>query len=242
MKSTSSILLAAAVVLLAMVSAACDKGKDKPQPGVKALAQMDIPILPVKPGDTWTYQTRLEIPEGVTSAGAAAVSTSHRRTRTYLGKVSAANGLPETDCFEVVIPGSPKEREFVEIHDDRVLMRGSMIMRPETTQPMWLATPVPFVIAGMRAGTAIPEFQAAEGGLTRKTQVIAREDITVPAGTYHCIQLLTTGNDGEIELRRNVWFAPGKGIVREEKTRYRRGQLLFRETQELLEFKSPGSI
>ena len=228
-------------LLSAFTLPSCDAGKDREKPTLsnedKAAVQGDIPILPVKPGDVWVYETRLEIPPDVTSAGAAAVDTKHRRTRTYLGKVSPAGGLPETDCFEVVVQGSPTEREFVEIHDDRILMRGSLIMRPETTQPMWLATPVPFVIAGMKPGTAIPEFKTAEGGLSRKTLVIAREEITVTAGNFRCIRLLTTGNDGDIELRRTIWFAPGKGIIREEKTRYRREKLIFRESQDLMELK-----
>ena len=59
----------------------------------------------------------------------------------------------------------------------------------------------------------------------------------VPAGTFNCHRLLTTGNDGEIELRKTLWFSPGNGIIREEKTRYRREKLLFRETQELIELK-----
>ncbi len=197
----------------------------------------DTPILPVSPGDTWTYEVNLEIPADVSSAGAAEVEAKHRRTRTYLGKISAAEGLPATDCFEVRVPGFPNEREFVEIREDRILMRGSMVMRPETTRPMWLETPVPFVIAGMKPGTAIPELKTAEGGLSRKTQVIARETIAVPAGSFPCIRLLTMGNDGELELRRTIWFSPGHGIIREEKARYRREQLIFRETHQLVELK-----
>ena len=194
-------------------------------------------ILPVNPGDQWIYNVSLEIPSGITSAGAGGVSTKYRRTRTYLGKKSAAEGLPEVDCFEVVVPGSPDEREFVEIHDDRILMRGSLIMRPETTKPMWLDPPVPFFQAGMIPGTRFPEVSAQGNAFSRNTENIAVEDITVPAGTFNCHRLLTTGNDGEIEMRKTVWFSPGNGIVREEKTRYRREKLLFRETQELIELK-----
>lgn len=229
--------------LLVLMLPACDSKKDKRAAGAAPLEEAarvaDTPILPVKPGDSWTYDARLEIPADVTSSGAAAVSTKHRRVRTYLGKKSAADGLPETDCFQVSVPGSPDEREFVEIHDDRILMRGSLIMRPETTQPMWLKTPVPFVIAGMKPGTAMPELKTTDGSLTRETKVIAREEITVPAGNFRCIRLLTTGNDGEIELRRTVWFAPGKGIIREEKARYRRDKLIYRETQDLAEIRMP---
>ena len=231
--------LPAAVAVLALTACKAEKKATEKTltPSEEAFRGNDIPVLPVKKGDAWIYEVKLEIPSDVTSEGAAAVSTSHRRTRTYLGKISAAEGLPETDCFEVTVPGAPSEREFVEIHDDRILMRGSLIMRPETTKPMWLETPVPFIIAGVKPGTSLPEIKTSNGALSRKTQIIAREDITVSAGKFSCIRILTTGNDGEIELRRTVWFAPGKGIIREEKTRYRREKLLYRESQELAELK-----
>ena len=217
--------------------ASCDSPSPSPpeaSAAERAEIAADTPILPVNPGDKWTYEVHLEIPEGITSPGAAAVTTRHGRVRTYLGKLSAATGLPETDCFEVEVPGSPREREFVEILPDRILMRGTVIMREETTRPMWLDPAVPFVIAGMKPGTSLPPLSTAGGALTRKTQVIAREEVTVPAGTFPCIRILVTGTDGELELRRTIWFSPGTGIVREEKTRYRGENVVFRETQELV--------
>lgn len=229
------LLVCPAVAVLGLTS--CDRsnkdGAVNAVPEAAVETRPDVPLLPVIQGDEWIYDVHLEIPEGVTSPGAAEVEGNHLRTRTYLGKVSAADGLPEVDCFEVVAPAAPVEREFVEIHDDRILMRGSLIMRPETTRPMWLDHPVPFVIAGMKTGTESPQIQAASGSLSRKTQVIAREDVTVPAGTFPSIRLLMSGSDGDLELRRTIWFAPGTGIVREEKTRYRFGKVIFRETQEL---------
>lgn len=231
MKTLELLATAAAAALLL---AACDASKKavRPEPAPEA-ARADIPILPASPGDVWIYDVRLEIPAGVTSPGAAEVDASHQRTRTYLGKISAAQGLPEVDCFEVVVPGAPAEREFVEISEDRILMRGSMIMRPETTRPVWFDHPVPFVVAGMKAGTESPQIQATGGSLSRKIQIIAREDVTVPAGRFPSIRLLMSGSDGDLELKRTIWFAPGTGIVREEKARYRLGKVIFRETQEL---------
>jgi hypothetical protein len=228
LRDHSTFLLAAAFCLISGVSA------QEP-----AAVRPDIPLLPVGKGDVWIYEVHLRIPEGITSPGAAEVDQTHLRTRTYLGKIAPAEGLPEVDCFEVIVPASPAEREFVEIHDDRILMRGSMIMRPETTRPMWLDHPVPFVIAGMKAGTESPRIQAG-GGLSRKTQVIAREDVTVPAGKFAAIRLLMSGRDGDVELRRTIWFSPGTGIVREEKIRYRLGKVIFRETQELKEVRRKG--
>ncbi len=181
----------------------------------------------------WKYAVHLEIPAGISSPGASEVDTDFERVRTYIGKIIPANGLPETDCFKVTVPGSPDEREFVEIRDDAILMRGSMIMRPDTTQPMWLKSPVPFVVAGMKPGTESPDIRAPGSSLFRKTRVVARENVKVPAGEFPAIRLLMTGTDGEIELRRTIWFTPGVGIVREEKTRYRDGRVILRENQVL---------
>ncbi|MEO8617618.1 MAG: hypothetical protein ABI600_20990 [Luteolibacter sp.] len=225
------------IVVSAFFSSACNSSKNtaRKAPGPAIAARQDTPILPAKKGDIWRYQVHLEIPPDVTAPGAAEVDETYLRTRTYLGKLVPAAGLPQIDCFEVIAPNAPAEREFVEIYDDRILMRGSMIMRPETTKPMWLDRAIPFVIAGMKAGTELPEFEAGGGGLTRKTQVVARESITVPAGTFPCIRILVTGKDGSLELRRTTWFSPGSGIIREEKTRYLKDKLLFRETQTLHE-------
>ena len=228
--------LPAICFLLGLLATSCDRSKktEAPIPADKSAAGQDIPLLRVKKGDSWNYEVHLEIPMGVSSPTAAEVDETFQRTRTYLGKISPANGLPEVDCFEVVVPGSPPEREFVEIRDDAILMRGSMIMRPDTTHPMWLNHPVPFVVAGMKAGTESPDINAPGGSLTRKTRVVARETIKVPAGEFPTIRLLMTGMDGELELRRTIWFAPGTGIVREEKTRYRANKVIFREFQDLV--------
>jgi len=193
----------------------------------------DIPLLPVGTGDAWHYQVRTRIPAGVTAPGSAEVDVSHERVRRFIGKIIPAEGLPEVDCFEVTNPGSPVEREFVEIHDDRILMRGSLIMRPEATQPLWLEPAVPFIIAGLRPGDKLPDVEAVGGSRTRATEVVAREEITVPAGTFQTIRLLMTGEDGRVELRRTLWFAPGHGLVREEKSRSLAGSLLLEETSEL---------
>ena len=230
--TSQTTLLIASSFFLAMPS--CNPPK-KTTPGAPSAGDIasDVPLLPIKKGDVWNYSVHLEIPADVTSPGASEVDEKFERVRTYIGKIVPVNGLPEVDCFEVAVPGSPVEREFVEIQDKVILMRGSMIMRPETTQPMWLDPPVPFVIAGRRSGDEFSDVQAPGGSLSRKTQVVGRETVKVPAGTFPSIRLLITGMDGELELRRTIWFAPGTGIVREEKSRYRRGKVIYREQQEL---------
>lgn len=196
----------------------------------------EIPLLPVKQGDVWRYQVKIEIPAGVASPEAPASITTHELTRTYIGKVKPLENKPEVDCFEVVIPGSPTERELVEIYEDRILMRGAIIITDGVAgQPQWLEPPVPFVLSNIRTGSAFPELSVAEGSRTRHSSVVGREDVTVPAGTFRAIRLLMTGKDGPLEMRRTIWFAPGIGIVRQEKARYVDEKVLLRETQELQE-------
>lgn len=231
-------------ILSALLLTDCDRAlKSKPSPATVAAdaAAKDIPLLPIKKGDTWNYDVHLEIPAGMSSSEAPAVDLKHPLTRVYLGKVVPGKGLPETDCFEVTVPSSPVEREFVEIYDDRILMRGSLLMSDPNSQPTWLQKPIPFVIAGMKAGTESVQFKAAAEELTRQIQVVAREDVTVPAGKFPCIRLLMSGMNGQVELRKTTWFSPGVGIVREEKARYYGDKLVFHETQELTATTVKGS-
>ena len=205
----------------------------EPNAASKISSNSDVPLLPVKKGDRWIYDVRLEIPSGVTSSGAAAVEKKFVRTRTYVGKVVPSKGLPEVDCFEVTVPGSPTELEYVDLLEDRILMRGSHTLRDEETKPMFFESPIPLISADMKPGTESPEIRTAEGSMFRKIKVVARESVDVPAGKYQSIRLLMTGTDGGIELRRTIWFSPGVGIVKEEKSRYRGEKLLFREEHSL---------
>jgi hypothetical protein len=221
-------------VLWMLAGAACERPDEAAAVGLRAsLSVRDTPLLSAAAGDRWIYQVDLRIPAGATSPGSAEIEQRYERVRRYLGKVSPAKGLPAVDCFEIAVPGFPIEREFVEIHPKAILMRGTLILREETTLPMWLSQPVPFVTAGLMVGDELPAVSAPDGNLFRRTRVVAREEITVPAGRFSTVRLLITGRDGDVELRRTVWFSPGNGIVREEKSRSRDGRLIFHEDQQL---------
>lgn len=217
--------------------AAAEKPIDKAEGMLKAA---DTPILPLVAGDFWKYKVRVEVPPGVTSEGSAAIDIDQEKTRVFKGKVPVAEGLPEVDAFDVTVPGQPVERELVEIHDDKVLMRGSTQPEVAGAKPIWLDPPVPFVTAGLRAGQMVASLGVQEGARKRGLKVVAREKVTVPAGEYQAIRLLMTGNDGEFEVRRTTWFVPRVGIVKEEKARYAKDKLLFRETTELIQTNVTG--
>ncbi|MFD2257761.1 hypothetical protein ACFSSA_13855 [Luteolibacter algae] len=239
----STILLSSVTFLLLL---ACEKEKGDTEglaaksPVAQELKREDMPLLPLKKGDYWKYNISVEVPAGITSEGASAVELDQEKIRTYVGKVKVAENLPETDAFDVKMEGEPVQRELVEIGDDRVMMRGNTFPEMLDAKPMWLDPAIPFVIAGVRPGQEMTKLSAQDGARKRGIKVVAREKITVPAGEYKSIRLLMTGNDGKFELRRTIWFAPGIGIVKEEKTRYVGEKLIFRETTELRETSLKG--
>ncbi|MFT4175853.1 MAG: hypothetical protein QM627_04285 [Luteolibacter sp.] len=219
----------------ALGSVSCQKKSTSgaPKPPARSETQSDIPLLPITQGARWDYEVKIEIPADTPQTGTPSRSLTTTRTRVYLGKVSPGEEYPATDCFEVTTPGSPDEREFVEIHDDKILLRGALNLKTEEAKPLWYEQPIPFITAGIKAGDQLREFNLGSDHRTRKLEIIARESVTVPAGTFSCVRMLMSGKDGEFELRRTIWFSPGNGIVREEKVRYHKDKLILRETQEL---------
>lgn len=202
----------------------------------------DMPLMPVSVGDIWTYEARLRIPQGVTSPGSGAIDTKRTVTRRYLGKTRAAEGLPEVDCFEVSTTGFPSEREFVEIQEDRVFMRGSLVMRPESGRPLWLDQPILLVQAGMKPGDGVGKVIGGDGAILRTILTTARVPISINGRKHSAIEVSMVGRDGDLFLDRVLWFVPGVGIVREAKVRRRGGIVIFDETQDLLSAPGLGEV
>jgi hypothetical protein len=205
----------------------------------RAQRAKDTPLLSVQKGDTWVYAVKLNIPAGVNQQNPEEVNREYEMTRTYIGTHKPSPELKEAQCFDVVIPGSPTLKEFVEIRDEVISLLGSLV-ETEPVRLIWFQQPIPFLIAGMKPGTAFPEMKTETESIVRNTDVIAREDITVPAGTFSCIRLLTTGHDSGVDIRKSLWYAPQKGIIREEISRYVGDKLLYREIQELVRFTKGG--
>lgn len=194
-----------------------------------------MPILAVKVGDFWKYRVNVEVPAGITKADAPATSLELGKIRTFKGRVKVSEKHPEAEAFDVDVTGQPLERELVEIYGDRIMMRGTIRPNEINAKPFWMEPAVPFVFAGLRPGQELTRLGAMGGASKRVLKVVAREKITVPAGNFNAIRLLMTGNDGQFELHKTIWFVPKMGIVKEEKTRYSDGLLIFRETAELTE-------
>jgi hypothetical protein len=160
MKTPVCVILAASVAMFS----SCDKKSSEKEINAETtneatedLVESDTPLLPVKVGDYWKYQVSVEIPAGITSPGASGVETEMEKVRTYIGKVSLGNDLPDVDAFDVTVPGESLERELVEITDSAILLRGTAHPEILDSPAKWLDPPVPFVFAGMRAGNKMAE-------------------------------------------------------------------------------------
>lgn len=53
----------------------------------------------------------------------------------------------------------------------------------------------------------------------RATLVAAAEEVTVPAGTFRAVHVKIVSEYGGISHERELWFAPGTGVVRDERRR-----------------------
>jgi hypothetical protein len=212
--------------------------------GSAELIKSDTPLLPVSEGDTWNYTVTLQVPENAQSKGSPMISQSFERKRTYIGKVKPSGDRDATDCFEIEATGSPVEREFVEIENESVKMRGSEIVGVKEALPLWMEPAVLLVRAGVMTGESLPPIQIKDprtgAEVTRHIQIVGRETVKLAGREFATIRILMSGKDGKenpIELRRTIWFAPHYGIVKEEKSRYVDDGLMMKETIELKSMK-----
>lgn len=213
-----------------------------PQPEeVNRLAEEDIPVLPVAAGQRWLYLVTIENPQDSRSGGQT--QGKFERSRVYRGKIDPGNGKPPADCFEVSAAGAKTMREFVHIEAGEIRLLGQAEVEPGGGQksPIWFEHPIPFFRAGLSAGDSLPmTVLKKDKNLWRGTRVIGRETVTVPAGSFNVVRLQMFGVDGRVSLRKTYWFAPGKGIIREEKIREVEGKPVMVETDELISVEAAG--
>lgn len=210
-------------------------GKD---PADRLRHEADIPILEVKTGDTWRYRVTMVHYSDVRTD--EPVQAEFERTRVFVGPQPVlGESIP---CFEVRSEEGPVIREFVRIEKDRVLLRGQGLRAKDggTESATLFDPPVLFVRAGLSGGESLPVMELSKDPpVRRKIRVIGREEVRVPAGVFSdAIRLQIFGIDGAVGIRRTYWFAPGVGIVRDEKIRESEDKVLLREKHELI--AAPG--
>lgn len=208
----------------------------------------EIPILPITKGDSWVYEVKLQIAENKDDEPVLVDKEKFERKRVYLGKMKPPGDFPETDCFEIEAAGIAVEREYVDIKEDRILMRGAEIVGTKAV-PYWLNPGVIMVKAGVLAGESLPPIRIKDPNsdfeVSREIQIIGRETISLAGRDFATIRILMTGDDGRnvgLQMRRTIWFAPKYGIVKEEKNRYVNDRLMLKELVELKSFEIKSAV
>lgn len=197
------------------------------------------PILPAVVGQRWVYQVSAE----VLHSDGRKEKRSIERVRTFIGKVEVDRSGKKFDCFEITDGGAPVSRELAQIEPGRVLTCGSLSLANPNEKPILLKHPVPFVRRGLKGGEDLPEIRFTRAGqpdVYRKIRVVGPETVDVRAGRFETLKLRFTGKDGELGIRRLVWFAEGFGIVKEEKERFTSAGVLAREVHELTAIENAG--
>lgn len=226
------------LLLAVLVLASCEKESKKSQIQVplseadRKMREQDMPLLQASPGDQWVYTISSFVPAAAYPEAPEERKSSSQVTLTFMGKRKASPELPETSCFRTSSAHFPDVLEFIDARDEVILMCGSLL-QSEKPSLSWYPRPFPLVSAGMKAGMVVMESKSPDGKQSRKIEVIARENITVPAGRFRCIRFLTTSNDNGIETRKTMWYAPQHWIVREETIQYIGSKLMSRELREL---------
>lgn len=205
----------------------------------------DVPLLALKKGDWLAYRVDVLVPEGAKSPGSAEETRKYLRVRTYEGKSKPQQAKIPTDTFLVTSSNKLADYEYLEIAPDLITIRSSELAGIATA-PFWLDPPCLLVRSGVKGGEIFPKYITKDpksgAVIQRVVQVIGREKIELIGKEFDCTRMTVSGADGGMEMRRSIWFAPGTGIVKDERTNYFEQKLLYREVQTLIAMGGENDI
>ena len=176
------------------------------------------------------------------SAGSARADTAFKVGDQYSYRITLRNAEPRDMTFRVTSV-SATEVTF---------NRGRMVMDPLgniiRTGDGRRFTPrqdIPLEYAvGKRWTSRFELLEGGKGSVEAQFRIVAREPVTVPAGTFDCFRIEWRGLNTHVfrepvETRGTVWRAPQavRRWVKFEDERYSRGNLIYTERQELLSFR-----
>ncbi|MEM6910155.1 MAG: hypothetical protein AAF555_01100 [Verrucomicrobiota bacterium] len=213
------------------------------------------PLLPTETGTTWTYQvtTRLpllpepegELPEGqLNPQDLKAVKTMAVEGISLIGEEKTPALSISTRNEETRL-----RNDFWNLSPEGLHYLGSKFFLP-TGEARYVAVDpaIPYLKTEMEPGMSWEVTSEVGGAQTMRTfDVIAQEEVEVPAGTFEATQIRVVEtralnqdepSGSQDSVRRFFWFVPGKGFVRSELEVYQRGNLVKVETEELLSLES----
>lgn len=193
------------------------------------IAAAEVPSLeryfPMATGDEWTYNVRHK-----------------KKSETFVMQVKIEGPWKDEGQSGMIMTQKDHRgtmREFLVKTDHGIFIHKIGLSKTLTPEVFSRFTPdVPRVIAPLTPGTTVQW----EGRLKVRLimdkpirfsgTVVGWEDVTVPAGTFHCIRLFYDEWQGDDHIQESAWYADGVGQVK-----YDGGQYV----KELREFRVQGS-
>ena len=204
-----------AAVLLLALAAGAEAPSDDPGTKPDAGPLPEGELQPLAVGRTWTY---------VGSLG-------EKQVRTISGRESVGR----FECFVYEIrTGAVVQRLWVRAEAD-----GLKHYRVQVNEQPFVDLDDPAIHFPLpaKAGT---RWEYEVGGLfpvNYSGKVEAVETVDVPAGSFRCLRVRTTGTKDKVTITERIaWYAPGVGLVKEESTFNRgdgeeRGVISLKETK-----------
>ncbi len=209
-------------------------------------------MWPLTVGDEWEYAVTMELPrdaefkedDSVTvKETTEGVEVRYKEVQRYLGKTAPKKGMAPLETFAVLRGGELQSTEFMQVTGDGIYGRASMSAdggkgAEGKKKVMLLAKPLLLVSAGAKAGdvwkVAAKPDEKGTVAFKRDFRCFGKVSVKVPAGEFAGTKMEVSGVNGAVELRREYWFVPGTGFVKEVKTYYSKKKRLVCQTHELL--------
>ena len=201
-------------------------------------------------GDSWIYAVSVTVMEGTQLPDKVPgqkieklegkVRATYQQKMTYrglqpLGEPKEGEELPNGHAFTISVGDTLVETQFNDISKTGIDALG---VQPAGENLKPLSKPIPLVGADWKGGESFPFMMEylAEGKqvrIVRKFKVIGWETLETKAGKFKALHVQVTGLNGHMEIKRNYWFTPGTGFIKEVKKYYVGDRTILTQTRVL---------
>ena len=242
-------------LLLIAGSVAC-RPENASRQSVAAPSEQNVsrsPALPTDPGTVWEYEVTTELPENaveLTDPGERTRPLAGRRLRaTRTTTLDGPADLPGRHAlrFTTRVNGEVERVDYRVVSNEQIADVATDLLAPSSAEnghapvrQITFAEPLPLVRFPIEIGdTWQARFQVDGHPVSRTFDVLGKESVTVPAGTFEAWRIRTIGSDRPgHSLESTTWFAPGTGFVKSRVIHTAAFGLLKVETSELT--RDPG--
>jgi len=236
-----------ALLTLSLVAPVC--AIDKPAGEGEALWKPEV-------GDTWVYDVTVEVAKGTELPSKIAgqkieqidgkLRATYKQTSVYHGVKPMNEEGAEADAFYVSNGDQLEQIEYMKISEQAVDAVGSKREGVNPGDVIILGKPIPLVRSDWKGGEGFPftmdrVVDQKKLHFTRQFRVLGWEILETGAGEFKVLHVQITGMNGPMEIKRNYWFSPNSGFIKEAKKYYIADKVIFSETKVLAKMEKKKS-